>query len=814
MSLSITMRRVSLCLLTTLAASCSGDPTGPGSTTSPNFVRLQSDPGDYIGGGRSYEYSQANALLTVTAVEGHLGLRVSGDQSWTADFQSPSGMTELRTGTYSGLTRYPFNDPVKGGLSWSGEGRGCNQLTASLTIDDVSYDGNILRSIDLHFEQHCEGAGAALHGTIHWRADDLTTPPGPVTPIPATLWQPAAGATPAGRNFVYLQSDLGDYIGGGQTVTLTQADAIISVTTTGRHLTIGATGWGGDFMAMAPLSELQQGYYAGLQRYEFSNPVKGGFEWRGPGRSCNTITGWFAIDGVAYTGGALTAIDLRFEQHCDGAGAALHGKIHWRSDDTTAPPGPVVPVPASLWKPSAGAVPTDRNYVYLQSDAGDFIGGGQTSTYTQATAVLTAAMSGGRFTMGTAGWNGNFQAMSSISRLQAGYYGNLTRYPFHNPVKGGLDWSGNGRGCNTLTGWFAVDSITYNGSSLTQIDVRFEQHCEGASAALRGAIHWRADDPTAPPGPVLPMPAGLWKPAAGATPTDRNYVHLQSDAGDYVGGGQTSTVTQADAIISVTTTGARLAVSATGWNGNFQGMSVISTLQPGYYGDLSRYPFHNPVKGGLDWSGNGRGCNTLTGWFAIDSVTYTGSTLTQIDLRFEQHCEGMGPALHGAIHWRAGDPTAPPGPVLPIPAGLWQPPAGSTPATGSSVYLASDAGDWIGAGQTYSYAAPAASITVTASGGYLQVRVGGWNGDFQAMNSISKIEPGYYGNLTRYPFHNPVKGGISWYGNGRACNTITGWFAVDRVVYANGVLTALDLRFEQHCEGGTTALHGVVHWGG
>jgi hypothetical protein len=88
-------------------------------------------------------------------------------------------------------------------------------------------------------------------------------------------------------------------------------------------------------------------------------------------------------------------------------------------------------------------------------------------------------------------------------------------------------------------------------------------------------------------------------------------------------------------------------------------MNVVSTLQPGYYGNLSRYPFHNPAKGGLDWSGNGRGCNTLTGWFAIDSVTYTGTTLTQIDLRFEQHCEGGTPALHGAIHWRAGVPTAP-----------------------------------------------------------------------------------------------------------------------------------------------------------
>jgi hypothetical protein len=48
----------------------------------------------------------------------------------------------------------------------------------------------------------------------------------------------------------------------------------------GRHLAIGATGWGGDFEAMAPLSELQ-------------------------------------------------AIDLRFEQHCEGGTTALHGVVHW-----------------------------------------------------------------------------------------------------------------------------------------------------------------------------------------------------------------------------------------------------------------------------------------------------------------------------------------------------------------------------------------------------------------------------------------------------------------------------------------------------
>jgi hypothetical protein len=82
-------------------------------------------------------------------------------------------------------------------------------------------------------------------------------------------------------------------------------------------------------------------------------------------------------------------------------------------------------------------------------------------------------------------------------------------------------------------------------------------------------------------------------------------------------------------------------------------MNTLSQLQPGYYSDLKRYPFHNPAKGGLSWSGQGRGCNTLQGWFAIDRVIYTNGILTALDLRFEQRCDGGAP-LHGAVHWNAG----------------------------------------------------------------------------------------------------------------------------------------------------------------
>jgi hypothetical protein len=309
---------------------CGGSPTGPDAPV-PNFVQLQSDFGDYIGAGLSYSYGQANAILTVTAAGGRLAIDVQGDEQWSGVFQSPDGQAQLRPGTHSALERYPFNNPALGGLSWSGEGRGCNTLVGSFTIDSLTYTGTTLAAIDLRFEQHCEGGTAALRGTIHWRGDDATRPPGPVFPVPAALWQPGAGATSATGSYVYLTSDFGDYIGAGGAYTYTPDVAAISVTGNGGHVEVRVNGteWSGDFQGMIGLDRLEAGYYGGLHRYPFLNPAKGGLQWSGQGRGCNRLIGWFAVDQITHTNGVLTALDLRFEQHCEAGAPALHGRIHW-----------------------------------------------------------------------------------------------------------------------------------------------------------------------------------------------------------------------------------------------------------------------------------------------------------------------------------------------------------------------------------------------------------------------------------------------------------------------------------------------------
>ena len=135
-----------------------------------SFVHLLSDPDDYIGNGGLYDYTKADARITVDSVGSHLRLLVDGDENWQADFQMPSGFVQFEPGIYDGLQRYPFHDPLRGGLDWFGEGRGCNTLTGWFVVDSVTYTNGTLSAFDLRFEQHCEGGLPVLHGQIHWTA--------------------------------------------------------------------------------------------------------------------------------------------------------------------------------------------------------------------------------------------------------------------------------------------------------------------------------------------------------------------------------------------------------------------------------------------------------------------------------------------------------------------------------------------------------------------------------------------------------------------------------------------------------------------
>jgi hypothetical protein len=68
---------------------------------------------------------------------------------------------------------------------------------------------------------------------------------------------------------------------------------------------------------------------------------------------------------------------------------------------------------------------------------------------------------------------------------------------------------------------------------------------------------------------------------------------------------------------------------------------------------------------------------------------------------------------------------------------------------------------------------------------------------------------GTYSGAARFPFQAPDQPGLSVFGDGRGCNTLTGSFTVLAISYGpDGNIASFDATLEQHCEGGAPALHG------
>ena len=159
---------------------------------------------------------------------------------------------------------------------------------------------------------------------------------------------------------------------------------------------------------------------------------------------------------------------------------------------------PVVVVAILLLTGTASAQTTR---LFLNSQPGDYIGGGIQQTITTATGGFTATQNFGggvsiQFSSSQPGtflfWTLDFAAPGNAP-LTIGVYENATRFPFQAATEPGLDVSGDGRGCNMLTGRFEVLEVTYGtNGTVKSFAADFEQHCEGQPPALIGSIRFNS----------------------------------------------------------------------------------------------------------------------------------------------------------------------------------------------------------------------------------------------------------------------------------------------------------------------------------
>jgi len=145
------------------------------------LLYYNSDQGDYIGQGQE-KYYTIDDLNFVASNNFDNGVTFAmtnferlNDQAsiwWYANFAAPNNAI-LEEGFYENATRFPFQESNESGLSFYGEGRGCNRLSGSFEIKEVVYDQitGDLSNFAVDFEQHCEGQGSGLYGSIRYNSD-------------------------------------------------------------------------------------------------------------------------------------------------------------------------------------------------------------------------------------------------------------------------------------------------------------------------------------------------------------------------------------------------------------------------------------------------------------------------------------------------------------------------------------------------------------------------------------------------------------------------------------------------------------------
>lgn len=794
-----------------------------------NFVYLESDAGDAVGGGGKFVYTQADSSIAFEYWNGQYQFRVGHPQmQWTGVIAANDS---LRKGFYGDAMVLEQRVSPRPGIWWSTLGRECDAVEAWFVVDSIAWDSG-LATIQFRFEQKCAGATGALRGKVRWTR--ATVRPTPITPAPADLWRPSASAVPSEGSYLYLEGEAGEWVSGGGSKLFRAQDGTLDIVkygASGFYSVVAKSGlesWNGNLIGING-SAVRAGYYPGVQKSPYHDLMIGAMEWTHNLRGCGLVNGWFVVDNVEYIDDLIVYLELRFEQRCDASSAVLRGQLRWSLLDVLPPAGPTAPS-ADTWQPAVGSTPASGDYVYLQSEATDSVAQGIVRLFTPADSTLVGTPFGSAFHLrvdAATALTFDFKTMSGLTALQAGEYADLPPAQAGDRIRGGMSVSVDGRVCTASSGRVTIDALERDAAgTVSLLELRFEQRCAGDVGVLHGKLRWSP----ASGGIVSPAPATLWQPPAGVTPADgRNYIYVESEYGDPIANGDARLHAAGTSVIQAGgSAGGPLGQPSFGislnnqrdrWNGAFYGIPGENALRVGLYGNLPNV-YRHAGNAAIDWSGRGVGCfPNSTGWFVVDRISYDDvAAVSEIELRFEHHCTGFPGALRGKIRWSAADTTTIPGPTA-IPGDLWQPRPSDLPSSGNYVYLESEYGDFVGRGRNRTFTLGNSDLTVTLLDlGHVWVNVHerndlgrSWFGEFMTMQSLTRLQPGFYDEATRSA-SNPARGSVSWVGDGRGCNMSIGWLAVDSITTSNGALTSFDARFEQHCEYAAAPLRGKIHW--
>ncbi len=151
---------------------------------------LDSDPFEFVGDCQHYELTLANGRFRAEYDERGLTVFYEGDDYWNFSFAAPGGGPPA-VGVYEDAAGWPFQGPLRPGMSIGGRGNGCSHLVGRFIVrESVLGPDGVVERFAAEFEQHCSELNPALVGIIRYNSTlppPSPPPPGAATRTPALL---------------------------------------------------------------------------------------------------------------------------------------------------------------------------------------------------------------------------------------------------------------------------------------------------------------------------------------------------------------------------------------------------------------------------------------------------------------------------------------------------------------------------------------------------------------------------------------------------------------------------------------------------
>jgi hypothetical protein len=506
-----------------------------------HLLEVTSDAGSYVGSGRSVRFTDLDGAFEAHVdFEGSIRLDfTSPDRTahWQLTFSAPY-LRPIIPGPYEGARRFTSISPAHPGLEVAADHRGCNRSTGRFDVLEIALGpGGSVDRFAAEFEQFCDYDTAnGIHGRIYYDASGPPFPPPPDSDgdgILDTLDDSRNVANAAQEDadrdgigdacdghydntFLFVSSEPGDYVGGGQTKTIYAGEGAFTLSTSDEGLVyvrfFGEETWFLGFGAPwnAPL---ERGIYERADRMLV--PTDPYLYVVADTRGCGANDGWFEVLEAGYgTSGELQRFAATFEQHCDQwSTGTLRGEVLYDASDTPFPPPAdadgdglmntlddcpldVDPLQADADKDGVGDAcdPTFDNTVFhIVGEPGSHIADGMDLTIVPADGAFTVEpnlVDGFLLRIHTdRGWWELDLRPSQGAAIEPGSY--AYSFPFGDDFA--LVVAGEGRGCSKYEGSFDLLEAEFSlNGGIERFAADFEQRCDSLVGKIVGQIRWNA----------------------------------------------------------------------------------------------------------------------------------------------------------------------------------------------------------------------------------------------------------------------------------------------------------------------------------